>query len=72
MAHQETLSPIIPGGMKGVGEAGAVGSPAAIANAVEDALAPLGVRVNRTPLSPSEILRLIDEAASRQLVGAAR
>jgi aerobic carbon-monoxide dehydrogenase large subunit len=69
---QETLSPIIPGGMKGVGEAGAVGSPAAIANAVEDALAPLGVRVNRTPLSPSEIVRLIDEAAARPLVGAPR
>lgn len=72
LVHQETLSPLIPGGMKGVGEAGAVGSPAAIANAVEDALAPLGVRVKRTPLSPSEILRLIDRAGARQAVGTAR
>jgi aerobic carbon-monoxide dehydrogenase large subunit len=63
LAHQETLSPLIPGGMKGVGEAGAIGSPAAVAAAIEDALAPFEVRVSRTPLSPSEILRLIEAGA---------
>jgi carbon-monoxide dehydrogenase large subunit len=70
-AHQETLSPLIPGGMKGVGEAGAIGSPAAVAAAIEDALAPFEVKVSRTPLSPSEIVRLIETAAARQRIGAA-
>jgi carbon-monoxide dehydrogenase large subunit len=68
-AHQETLSPLIPGGMKGVGEAGAIGSPAAVAAAVEDALAPFEVRVSRTPLSPSEIVRLIETAAAHKQIG---
>jgi carbon-monoxide dehydrogenase large subunit len=62
LAHQETLSPLIPGGMKGVGEAGAIGSPAAVAAAIEDALAPFEVQISRTPLGPSEILRLIEAA----------
>ncbi|MFN8202026.1 MAG: xanthine dehydrogenase family protein molybdopterin-binding subunit [Solirubrobacteraceae bacterium] len=65
LAHQETLSPNIPGGAKGVGEAGAIGSPAAVTAAVEDALSPLGVRISRTPLTPSEIVRLVEEAAAR-------
>ena len=51
--------------MKGIGEGGAVSPPAAIANAVEDALAPFGVRVTRTPLGPSVVLGLIEQAAAR-------
>ena len=51
-----------PGGYKGVGEGGAIAAPAAVANAIADALAPLGVVVTRLPLAPSTILRLIDEA----------
>jgi carbon-monoxide dehydrogenase large subunit len=46
--------------MKGVGEGGAISPPAAIANAVEDALATFGVRVTRTPLGPSVILALLE------------
>jgi carbon-monoxide dehydrogenase large subunit len=42
-----------------MGEGGAISQPAAIANAVEDALAPFGVRVTRTPLSPAAVLALI-------------
>ncbi|MFC5747867.1 xanthine dehydrogenase family protein molybdopterin-binding subunit [Actinomadura rugatobispora] len=51
-----------PGGYKGLGEGGAIASPAALVNAVRDALAPLGVKVNRQALSPDRILDLIDGA----------
>ena len=51
-----------PGGYKGVGEGGAIGAPPAVVNAIADALAPLGVHVNRLPLGPAQILALIDEA----------
>ncbi|MGD9764589.1 MAG: xanthine dehydrogenase family protein molybdopterin-binding subunit [Candidatus Binatia bacterium] len=56
--HLETPSPISEGGIKGMGEGGAVAPPAALANAVADALSPLvGWRaVERLPMSP-EIVR---------------
>jgi aerobic carbon-monoxide dehydrogenase large subunit len=57
--HVETRSPM-PGGHKGMGEGGAIGSPPALFNAVADALAPLGVHPTRTPLGPSEILALVE------------
>ena len=52
VTHLETPSPLNPLGIKGVGEAGAISPPAAVANAIEDALAGLGVEVNRVPVSP--------------------
>jgi carbon-monoxide dehydrogenase large subunit len=58
----ETPSPFNPLGVKGVGEAGTIASTPAIANAVEDALSPLGVRVERLPLSPSYVWSLINGA----------
>jgi carbon-monoxide dehydrogenase large subunit len=61
MEHQHTPSPNIPGGMKGVGEAGTIGSPAAVVAGIEDALAPYGVRINETPVTPSAILSMIGE-----------
>jgi carbon-monoxide dehydrogenase large subunit len=57
--HLEYPSPRNPLGMKGVGEGGAVSPPAAIANAVEDALRPFDVCVRETPLSPDRVLGLI-------------
>jgi carbon-monoxide dehydrogenase large subunit len=57
--HLEYPSPRNPLGVKGIGEGGAISPPAAIANAVEDALLPFGVRVTRTPLGPSVVLELI-------------
>jgi carbon-monoxide dehydrogenase large subunit len=51
-----------PGGYKGLGEGGAIASPAALVNAVRDALAPLDVKVNQQTLSPDRILDLIDGA----------
>jgi carbon-monoxide dehydrogenase large subunit len=63
--HLEYPSPRNTLGMKGVGEGGAISPPAAIANAVEDALAPFGVRVTRTPLGPSVVLGLLGSAAKK-------
>jgi aerobic carbon-monoxide dehydrogenase large subunit len=50
-----------PGGYKGVGEGGAIGAPPAVINAVADALAPFGVSVDRLPLSPETVVRLIEQ-----------
>jgi aerobic carbon-monoxide dehydrogenase large subunit len=62
LEHQHNPSPIIPGGMKGIGEAGAIGSPAAVVSAIEDALEPFGVRLTRMPVTPQMIVDLVDEA----------
>jgi carbon-monoxide dehydrogenase large subunit len=58
-----TPSPFTPLGMKGVGEGGAIAPGACLANAVSDALAPLGVAVDATPMTPEAVLRLIRGAA---------
>jgi carbon-monoxide dehydrogenase large subunit len=50
-----------PGGYKGVGEGGAIGSVPAVINAINDALAPLGVTITRLPASPSSIASLLAE-----------
>ena len=60
--HLEYPSPRNPLGLKGIGEGGAISPPAAIANAVEDALSPFGARVTRTPLGPSVVLGLLEQA----------
>ena len=57
--HQHSPSPLNPLGVKGVGEGGAVAPPAAIANAVCDALAPFRVEINTTPISPEELVRAV-------------
>ena len=49
-------------GMKGMGEGGAVAPPAAIANAVRDALAAIGAEINETPLTPARVLAAIKKA----------
>ena len=60
--HMESPSPLNPLGIKGVGEAGVIPIAAAVASAVEDALAGYGVRVTRVPLSPVDVLTLLDAA----------
>jgi carbon-monoxide dehydrogenase large subunit len=62
ISHIETLSTTNPGGFKGLGEGGAIGSHAAVANAVGDALAHLGIEVTKTPLGPKDIHRLLEQA----------
>ena len=56
--HRETPSPTA-GGFRGVGEATIIAAPAAIAGAVEDALAPLGVSVTSTRLQPHHVRALV-------------
>jgi len=51
-----------PGGFKGVGEGGAIGSPPAVLNAVADALASLGARITGTPLGPAQVLAALAAA----------
>jgi aerobic carbon-monoxide dehydrogenase large subunit len=65
--HRHSPSPLNPLGVKGVGEGGAVAPPAAIANAVCDALALFGVELNATPLRPAEIAAATRAAASSSL-----
>jgi carbon-monoxide dehydrogenase large subunit len=67
LEHLVTPSPVIPGGMKGVGEAGIIAPPAAIVNAVEDALRPFGVKFTQTPLTPEVILSALAQAEARAL-----
>jgi carbon-monoxide dehydrogenase large subunit len=62
--HMETPS-MTPGGFKGMGEGGSIPTPAVIANAVEDALAPLGITVRETPLSPERVRRLLHDATRK-------
>ncbi len=57
--HLETPSPVTVQGIKGMGEGGLMASPAAVAGAVIDALAPFNPKVEELPLSPERILRAI-------------
>jgi carbon-monoxide dehydrogenase large subunit len=58
--HLET-PPISAVNFRGVGEGGAIVAPAALTNAIEDALAPLGVKITEQYLPPSRILELTGE-----------
>ncbi len=60
--HTVTPSPVNPLGVKGVGEAGTIGSTPCVVNAVVDALAPLGVKHIDMPLSPNRVWQAIQEA----------
>jgi aerobic carbon-monoxide dehydrogenase large subunit len=62
MSHVNVPSPLNALGVKGLGEGGAIASPAAVANAVEDALKELGVVIRRGPLTPSRLRGLIEDA----------
>jgi carbon-monoxide dehydrogenase large subunit len=60
IAHIETPSTVSIGGMKGVGEGGTISTPAAVLNAIADALSPFGARIDRSPVGPSDLLALVD------------
>lgn len=59
--HVEIPGPGV-GGYKGAGEGGAIGSPPAVVNAINDALAPLGVTLTELPATPATIVDLIERA----------
>jgi carbon-monoxide dehydrogenase large subunit len=61
-----TPSPVNPIGVKGVGEAGAIASTAAVANAVIDALSPLGIRHLDMPYTPQTVWRAIQGSKGGQ------
>ena len=60
--HMQTPSPISTFGQKGLGEGGAIGPPAAIANAINDALDGTGVEVSQVPITAERLLDAILEA----------
>lgn len=62
IAHMCTPAEHTEYGMKGMGEGGAISPPAAIANAVRDALSPLGAELCETPITPRRVLRAIEQA----------
>ena len=55
-----------PLGLKGAGEAGAIGAPPALVNAIVDALAPLGIEHIDMPATPERLWQAIRAAARRQ------
>jgi carbon-monoxide dehydrogenase large subunit len=59
--HLETPSPRIAGGFKGTGESGTAGAPAAVLNAVNDALAPLDVMITEQPLTAWRVRAAIEQ-----------
>lgn len=61
--HMESHSSRNPLGVKGVGEGGAISPPAAIANAVEDALLPFGIKITTAPVTPALIRALLSSAS---------
>ncbi|CCH31766.1 xanthine dehydrogenase family protein molybdopterin-binding subunit [Actinosynnema sp. NPDC047251] len=65
ISHLETPAEHVPGGFKGAGEAGVIGGGAAIAHAVEDALAEFGVRITGLPITPPDLLAAIRAGGGR-------
>jgi carbon-monoxide dehydrogenase large subunit len=62
--HQETPSPFTEYGIKGGGEGGRMMAPAAIASAIEDALAPFGIEVREVPITEAKIRRLLRQSVA--------
>jgi carbon-monoxide dehydrogenase large subunit len=69
--HMQTPSPYTEFGIKGLGEGGAVGPPAAIVSAVNDALRPLDAEVQDLPLTPHSVLAAIEQSSRRSTAGEA-
>jgi len=59
--HLQTQSPATLGGFRGMGEGGTIGSPAAIANAVADALSHLDIEPTQLPITPERLFRLMSK-----------
>ncbi len=63
--HRETLTPASVTKAKGLGEGGTIGAPAAIVNAVNDALSPFGVSIDEFPATPQRIRAALRAAAAK-------
>jgi carbon-monoxide dehydrogenase large subunit len=66
IGHMCTPTPHTEYGMKGMGEGGAISPPAAIANAIRDALRPIGAEINETPMTPPRVRAAVERALARQ------
>lgn len=64
--HLEAELPQTVGGFRGMGEGGTIGAPAAIANAISDALRPLGIEIFELPATPDRIFNLINQTRKAQ------
>ena len=64
VVHIESCS-AVAGGFRGMGEGGTIGAPAAIANAVSDALSPLEIQVSILPITPERIFGLLEQARTK-------
>lgn len=62
IVHLETEAPGTMGGIRGMGEGGTIGAPAAIANAISDALSPLGIEIFELPATSDRIFTLVNNA----------
>ena len=62
IVHLVSEAPHTLGGFRGMGEGGTIGAPAAIANAVTDALSPLGIDITELPVTPERLFQLIRRA----------
>jgi carbon-monoxide dehydrogenase large subunit len=65
LLHLETVSDASITRAKGVGEGGAIGAPAAVINAINDALAPFGAEINEIPATPQRVRAAIHTARQR-------
>jgi carbon-monoxide dehydrogenase large subunit len=70
IAHLQTPSALVPGGIKGMGESAMISAPAAVIGAVNDALAPFGVNFETFPITPERVFRALAErtAMNREAV----
>jgi carbon-monoxide dehydrogenase large subunit len=66
IVHIEADLPNTIGGFRGMGEGGTIGAPAAVANAVSDALSPLGIEIDTLPATPERIFRLVEAARTQK------
>ena len=64
-SHIETPSPRTYNGSRGVAEGGTIGAPAAIVNAIADALQPFGITIDRTPVTPQYLRSLCEDGRPR-------
>ena len=66
VVHIETELPSTLGGFRGMGEGGTIGAAAAVANALSDALSPLGIEISELPATPERLFRLVEEATANK------
>ena len=66
IVHIEADLPNNIGGFRGMGEGGTIGAPAAIANAISDALSPLGIEIDTLPATPERIFQLVRSASQKR------